>query len=120
MIKYRLISFTDVDKYKEFINRYAGSYINSPHFIWLAEKENEIIGALAGRVSENGKVVLGPFAVKPGYRVVPGRLILHCEKKLKELKILGYYIRVKNSDTDRKSTRLNSSHIPLSRMPSSA
>ena len=29
-------------------------------------------------------------------------------------------IDYKDVDTDRKSTRLNSSHIPLSRMPSSA
>ena len=31
---------------------------------------------------------------------------------------VGFYIKL--SVTDRKSTRLNSSHIPLSRMPSSA
>ena len=34
---------------------------------------------------------------------------------LKKDKITGYA-----ADEDRKSTRLNSSHIPLSRMPSSA
>ena len=34
-------------------------------------------------------------------------------EKLAELHLAGYY-------SDRKSTRLNSSHIPLSRMPSSA
>ena len=33
---------------------------------------------------------------------------------------LPCYIDVANLDLDRKSTRLNSSHIPLSRMPSSA
>ena len=32
----------------------------------------------------------------------------------------GRPVRLANSGTDRKSTRLNSSHIPLSRMPSSA
>ena len=30
------------------------------------------------------------------------------------------YVSIQNAETDRKSTRLNSSHIPLSRMPSSA
>ena len=32
----------------------------------------------------------------------------------------GIQFRILNSSKDRKSTRLNSSHIPLSRMPSSA
>ena len=32
----------------------------------------------------------------------------------------GFVVTVGNSLRDRKSTRLNSSHIPLSRMPSSA
>ena len=31
-----------------------------------------------------------------------------------------FLIRVQGNSIDRKSTRLNSSHIPLSRMPSSA
>ena len=37
--------------------------------------------------------------------------------------IKGYQLRINSDETeilDRKSTRLNSSHIPLSRMPSSA
>ena len=39
---------------------------------------------------------------------------IHNIKELKGVKVL------ENGDLDRKSTRLNSSHIPLSRMPSSA
>ena len=31
-----------------------------------------------------------------------------------------FYYKNKKNEKDRKSTRLNSSHIPLSRMPSSA
>ena len=38
---------------------------------------------------------------------------------LGSLALLTYWL-VQNSPIDRKSTRLNSSHIPLSRMPSSA
>ena len=34
--------------------------------------------------------------------------------------VLARYWRLRGRDVDRKSTRLNSSHIPLSRMPSSA
>ena len=34
--------------------------------------------------------------------------------------ISGYTVRPRRAREDRKSTRLNSSHIPLSRMPSSA
>ena len=41
--------------------------------------------------------------------------VLH--KAIDILGDLGFFIR---SNVDRKSTRLNSSHIPLSRMPSSA
>ena len=33
---------------------------------------------------------------------------------------LKYFKTIWDKDKDRKSTRLNSSHIPLSRMPSSA
>ena len=35
-------------------------------------------------------------------------------------KMRQHDIKILLGDTDRKSTRLNSSHIPLSRMPSSA
>ena len=36
------------------------------------------------------------------------------------LKKLGYWVIIAVAFLDRKSTRLNSSHIPLSRMPSSS
>ena len=49
------------------------------------------------------------------------RVLLFFSRKLRKLFIfqLDYLFRIKK-DADRKSTRLNSSHIPLSRMPSSA
>ena len=34
--------------------------------------------------------------------------------------VAGVRMRTSNNDPDRKSTRLNSSHLKLSRMPSSA
>ena len=43
----------------------------------------------------------------------------HKWKKQRDLMLYGLYSKI-NSLRDRKSTRLNSSHIPLSRMPSSA
>ena len=52
--------------------------------------------------------------------------VWHEDKGFRKNKILNRAIKVANSDYlifidgDRKSTRLNSSHIPLSRMPSSA
>ena len=36
------------------------------------------------------------------------------------LNMSSFYRSILEQDRDRKSTRLNSSHIPLSRMPSSA
>ena len=42
------------------------------------------------------------------------------EQAIQEM-LAGIYIQnLRMYDVDRKSTRLNSSHIPLSRMPSSA
>ena len=58
--------------------------------------EGEIIAVGPGGRDETGKLV--PLDVKKGDRILFGKW----------------------SGTDRKSTRLNSSHIPLSRMPSSA
>ena len=55
---------------------------------------------------------------KPGQSLVPGALFLRLETadaSLRHLESKGAPAPV-----DRKSTRLNSSHIPLSRMPSSA
>ena len=40
-------------------------------------------------------------------------------EKIKEAEIKGF-IRVRDEKVDRKSTRLNSSHTDISRMPSSA
>src|ERR1051326_3880898 len=47
---------------------------------------------------------------------------IQCMNNLKQLQLAHLMYPVDNEDriTDRKSTRLNSSHIPLSRMPSSA
>ena len=39
------------------------------------------------------------------------------DKRIQELKTVQFWLE---QNVDRKSTRLNSSHIPLSRMPSSA
>ena len=40
--------------------------------------------------------------------------------RIEELRSEGHCIYTNKKTLDRKSTRLNSSHIPLSRMPSSA
>ena len=40
--------------------------------------------------------------------------------KLATVNLISEFLEKKEADLDRKSTRLNSSHIPLSRMPSSA
>ena len=57
----------------------------------------------------------------------PLRLSLKCDPQLAELLrekyetvIPGYHLNKKHWNTDRKSTRLNSSHTDISRMPSSA
>ena len=68
----------------------------------------------------------------PGRRVVPKTLIFakddnHAEEIVTQvMQVFGKgndfaaKITYNSKDPDRKSTRLNSSHIPLSRMPSSA
>ena len=49
-----------------------------------------------------------------------GHLILVDESYIDEAKLEGYIGEYRDWETDRKSTRLNSSHLKLSRMPSSA
>ena len=64
-------------------------------------------------LGEDFKIRINSNEDKPGFLftlIVPNRLSL-LDKDSRP---------VKNLATDRKSTRLNSSHIPLSRMPSSA
>ena len=71
----------------------------------LGELTRECIGTHAGqieiRVGISGYVLAGPTGASGSFNV--------------PVKVVG-----RNDNTDRKSTRLNSSHIPLSRMPSSA
>ena len=53
-----------------------------------------------------------------------GMTVLCCHQNHLHSLEFGLYLRggtlYEDENTDRKSTRLNSSHIPLSRMPSSA
>ena len=74
-------------------------------------------GKVLGLVGESGsgKTVTGFYImglVEPPGRIVSGKILLEGEDLLADN---GAAMR-----SDRKSTRLNSSHIPLSRMPSSA
>ena len=49
------------------------------------------------------------------------QLFTHSDKVINRYRLKGFDICIDiDGNTDRKSTRLNSSHIPLSRMPSSA
>ena len=48
------------------------------------------------------------------------QLGMESKEVLAKLQEMGEFVRSASSTIDRKSTRLNSSHIPLSRMPSSA
>ena len=60
----------------------------------------------------NGGITIGPHDEVKGRNAQPGRLIWNIESG----DVKGDFERFK----DRKSTRLNSSHIQKSRMPSSA
>ena len=58
-------------------------------------------------------------------RDISGKSWIRMEAKEKLAYLAGFYAGLKSDSrvaakADRKSTRLNSSHIPLSRMPSSA
>ena len=63
---------------------------------------------------KHGGAVLGTTIDKYGYITCRNLPPFH------EHRISVVYSRIECCNTDRKSTRLNSSHIPLSRMPSSA
>ena len=53
-------------------------------------------------------------SVDPGAKPLGGRILVQLRRTKKKATSAGIIL------VDRKSTRLNSSHIPLSRMPSSA
>ena len=59
-----------------------------------------------------------PFSLMPNCNLIAS-IIAHRTKTAK-VAVLGNLVPLLNPVRDRKSTRLNSSHIPLSRMPSSA
>ena len=93
-------------------------------------KNNEEI---LGEVTETGigYSVLNPIAIavmkgpdgKPNIGFAPWPVYADTEKKNRTIDIdraSVLYSYEPAKDLDRKSTRLNSSHIPLSRMPSSA
>ena len=80
------------------------SFINSNSenfYSWGDETYNFLMNVLPLLKTKKSKIIMGGFLVKS-----------------KNFKMQGY--REKFCLEDRKSTRLNSSHIPLSRMPSSA
>ena len=88
-------------------------------------------GPLAGiKVIELGTLIAGPFCARVlaefGAEVIKieapeGGDQLRQWRKMYQGTSLWWYVQARNKKSvDRKSTRLNSSHIPLSRMPSSA
>ena len=66
------------------------------------------------------KKEIGISAVRGGTIVGEHEVIFAGEDEVIEFKHTAYSKAVFAKGADRKSTRLNSSHIPLSRMPSSA
>ena len=68
--------------------------------------------------AEHHKIVDG-IVESRGAVAGPFTMLLHCPPLAEHLKSLGAYVRFEGK-LDRKSTRLNSSHIQKSRMPSSA
>ena len=50
----------------------------------------------------------------------PGGAVVYVDNIYKGTAPTSFFVEKGNREIDRKSTRLNSSHIPLSRMPSSA
>ena len=77
----------------------------------LNEKEDQDFGAVAFGDSDQDKGF-------PAFLRMQGKSVKDEEENTKiERKILVAY---RDWETDRKSTRLNSSHLKLSRMPSSA
>ena len=61
-----------------------------------------------------------PALVRPGTAIVISPLIALMQDQVDALQQLGIHAAFLNSSLDRKSTRLNSSHTDISRMPSSA
>ena len=91
--------------------------------------DGSAVASLVGYTGEISEVQLQSKAFpgyKAGQQVGKGGLELRYESRLRgregvrfvEVDALGRVVR--EAGADRKSTRLNSSHIPLSRMPSSA
>ena len=76
--------------------------------IIIKERPKAILATLGGQTALNAAMSLAELGILERYGV---RLIGADIPAIK---------RGEDRDTDRKSTRLNSSHIPLSRMPSSA
>ena len=70
------------------------------------------------KVSNDRTLTLTPVLTGPDNNVVLPEIVINGRRRQKA------YLRAialdKATTIDRKSTRLNSSHIPLSRMPSSA
>ena len=92
------------------------SLINSPKFV---EEACPIYGdkIVAGLDGHGGKVAISGWQEKTSVSVVD------LAKKIDELKVARIIltdIAVDGTQSDRKSTRLNSSHTDISRMPSSA
>jgi outer membrane beta-barrel protein len=76
---------------------------------------------LPGGVFADEDEKLAYYNLSVGYNVLPGEVFLGRKRaKATAVYVIGGIGSTKFNDQDRKSTRLNSSHNPASRMPSSA
>src|ERR1043165_874559 len=76
-------------------------------------------GAILQRLQEEGFVVLGLRQTQLSRRTAEGFYAIHRERPFFD-ELCTFMTRGPVILLDRKSTRLNSSHVALSRMPSSA
>ena len=96
--------------------------INSRGVIAISSKSHEVAQADIDRVIEAAKAIALP-ADRKVIHIIPQEFIIDDQRGVKEpLGMSGHRLEaeVHIVTGDRKSTRLNSSHLKLSRMPSSA
>ena len=89
---------------------------NTSEFVQMMEKE---FPELYKRMMENGRRNISVSTVAPTGSL---SMLAHTSSGVEPVFLLSYKRRrkVNQNDPDRKSTRLNSSHVALSRMPASA